>query len=403
LVGFLTTEDTSMGFFSGQVTFRRFRVAGRRPDIFGPEHLERLTAHAIGKQRLVSADGVEVGWTAGDHILDTRFDLAKNIVNDSLHFALRVDAMKVPADLLRAYTQVELEAAAAGNPSGRPSNRQKREARAAARERLENEARDGRFLRRKAYPLLWERQSNELLVGTTSTTAVDRLHTLFQQTFSQSFELLSAGPQAFLLAELRDQTRGVDDAEPSAFVPGISPAEFAWIPDEASRNFLGNEFLLWLWYILDAESDTIALADGSEVTVMLTRILVLECPRGQTGRESIYSEGPARLPEARRAIQSGKLPRQVGMILVRHDQQYELTLHAETLTVTGAKLPATEAEEDQARRDERIGQIRHLRETLDLLYDAFGRRRFGADWTKDLAKIQKWLQRDERGRLSATG
>jgi len=106
-----------MGFFSGRVTFARYRVEGRRPRQFGPEHLDRLADHAIGRQRLASADGVEVGWTAGDHILDTRFELAKNVVNDALHFALRIDAQKVPADLLRAYYQTELEALAAANPA----------------------------------------------------------------------------------------------------------------------------------------------------------------------------------------------------------------------------------------------------------------------------------------------
>src|SRR5204863_3413491 len=122
---------------------------GRAVRSFGPEHLELLAAHAMGKQRVAAADGAQVGWTAGDHILDTRFDLAKNIVNDALHFALRVDTLAIPADLLRAYTQVELEGLAAANPSGRPSARQKREARLLAKDRLENEARDGRFLRRK--------------------------------------------------------------------------------------------------------------------------------------------------------------------------------------------------------------------------------------------------------------
>src|SRR5438045_7164494 len=129
-----------MGFFSGRVSFVRHRVHGRSIRQFGPEHLERLADHAIGKQRLASADGVEVGWTAGDHILDTRFDLAKNIVNDTLQFALRVDAQKIPGDLLRAYTQVELEGLAAANPSGIASARQRREARANAKERLEQEA-----------------------------------------------------------------------------------------------------------------------------------------------------------------------------------------------------------------------------------------------------------------------
>jgi hypothetical protein len=392
-----------MGFFSGRITFGRFRVEGSAPGMFGPKHLQRLQTHAIGKQKIVAADGVEVGWTAGEHLLDTSFDLAKNIVNDALHFCLRIDSTRIPSDLLRAYTHIELQAMAAGNPSGIPSARQKREARELAREKLEEEARDGRFIKRKVYPLLWDAPSNELLIGTTSVTAIDRLHTLFEDTFGHGFEPLSAGQQAFRLSETRRQTRGIDDATPSAFVPGSSSSEVAWILDESSRDFLGNEYLLWLWYMLDADADTIALGDGSEAAVMLTRTLVLECPRGQTGRQSISCDGPTRLPEARRAIQAGKLPRKIGLTIVRHDQQYELTLHAETLAISGARLPAPEASEDRARLEERIGQLRHLLETLDLLYDAFNEKRAGEQWTKELAKMQKWLAREERGRVPAVG
>jgi hypothetical protein len=384
-----------MGFLSGRVSFLRFGVRGKSPKTFGPEHLDKLAEHAHGRQKTISADGIQAGWVAGDHILDTRFDLAKNIVNDTLQFALRVDAQKVPADLLRAYTQVELEGAAASNPSGIPSARQKREARLTARERLETEAQDGRFLRRKMYPLLWDCQTRELLVGTTALSVIDRLHTLFQQTFGHGFELIGAGHRAFLLAELHEQTRSVDDARPSPFVAGSS-AELAWVPDENSRDFLGNEFLLWLWYVLESESDTVTLADGSEVAVMMARNLLLECPRGQTGRESITSDAPTRLPEARRAIQAGKLPRKSGLTLVRHDQQYELTLQAENFAVSSAKLPTPEAEDERARVEERIGLIRGMIETIDLLYDAFGHRRLSEHWPRDLAKIKKWMQSDER-------
>ena len=392
-----------MGFFSGRVTFARYHVNGPSPGLFGPEHLERLQAHAIGKQRVASSDGVEVGWTAGDHILDTSFSLEKNVVNDALHCCIRIDSQKIPADLMRAYAQIDLQALAASNPSGLPSARQRREARESARDRIEEEAKDGRFLRRKACPILWDAQLNELLVGTTAVTVIDRLHTLFQQTFGCGFEPLGAGRQAFRLAETRRQTRNVDDARPSPFVPGVSPSEVAWLPDEASRDFLGNEYLLWLWYVLDSEADTVPLGDGSEVAVMLARTLVLECPRGQTGREVITSDGPTRLPEARRAIQAGKLPRKVGLTLVRHDQQYELTLQAETLAVGGARLPAPEAADDRARLEERVTQLRHLLETLDLLYDAFGERRTSDLWAKELAKVQKWLRHDERTRLTAIG
>jgi hypothetical protein len=390
-----------MGFLSGRVTFARFRVAGASPGVFGPEHLEALAAHAAGKQRVADKDGFEVGWTAGDHVLDTRFDLAKNVVYDALHFAFRVDSERLPADLMRAYYQIELDALAANNPSGLPSGRQKREARENARDRLEEEAKDGRYLRRKTYEVLWDAPSNELLVGTTAMSVLDRLLPHFEHTFGRKFEPVTAGRLAFSLAELREQTRGVDDASPSAFVPGLSPEEYAWVLDEASRDFLGNEFLLWLWHTLDHESDTVALADGSEVTGMLARTLALECPRGQTGKESISSEGPSRLPEAKRAVQAGKLPRKCGLTLVRHDQTYELTVLAETLAVTGAKLPPPSEEGDRGRLEERVTLVRQLIETLDLLYDAFGRRRFGGDWSKELAKLQKWLAREERPRLSA--
>jgi hypothetical protein len=385
-----------MGFFSGRLSFTRFRVEGASPGNFSPEHLDRLQAYQVGKQRVKASDGVETGWIAGEHILDVSFDFAKNVVNDTLGFSLRIDTNKIPTDLLRAYAAIELKALAASNPSGLPSNRQRREAKELARARVEDEAKDGRFLRRKAYPVLWDAITNELLVATTSSGVIDRLHSLFEDTFGQTFEALSAGPLAFRLAESRKQTRGIDDAEPSAFVPGVSLETVAWVPDESSRDFLGNEFLTWLWYYLENESDAVTLSDKSEATVMLTSTLTLECPRAQTGKETISHEGPTRLPEARRALQAGKLPRKVGLTVVRHDAQYELTLAAESLAVSGARLPAPEASEERARLDERVVQLRHLLETLDLLYDAFGQRRASDDWAAELLKVQRWLAREER-------
>ena len=388
-----------MGFFTGRVTCSRFRVAGAAPRSFGPDHLDKLAANAIGKQKIVAADGVQVGWGAGDHILDTRFELEKNIVNDTLHFALRIDEQKVPGDLLRAYTQVELEGLASQNPSGLPSARQKREARQLAKERLDEEAKDGRYLRRKAIPILWDAMSNELLVGSASVNVVDRLRPLFHQSFGKNFEALTAGRQAFLLAEVSNQTRAVDDATPTAYVAG-QEGEVAWVPDENNRDFLGNEFLLWLWYVLENETDSLMLADNSEAVVMLARTLQLECPRGQTGKESISSDGPTKLPEALRAIQAGKLPRRVGVTLARHDQQYELTLQAETLAIGAARLPVPEGEEERARLEERVTQLRHLMETLDLIYNAYLQRRLGDAWSPELAKMKKWLRREERRQAS---
>jgi hypothetical protein len=115
-----------------------------------------------------------------------------------------------------------------------------------------------------------------------------------------------------------------------------------------------------------------------------------------TGRESITSEGPSSLPEAQRAIQAGKLPRKAGLTLVRHDKQYELTLQAESLAISGAKLPPPDETEERPRLEERVTCLRHLIETLVLLYEAFTIRRLGSNWNKELAAIQKWLHIEGR-------
>ena len=387
-----------MAFFNGRASFLRFRVDGPAPRLFGEEHLERLAEFQAGRNRLASADGIEVGWTGGEHVLDVDFQLAKNIVNDMLTFELRVDVEKLPTDLLKAYYSVELKALAAGNHSGLPSARQKREAKENARDRLEQEGKDGRFKRRKCIPVVWDRLTNEVLFGATSLTHIDRLVSLFHQTFHFTLEAVTAGRRAYSLAELHQTTRNVDDCRLSLFIPDVTPEEASWVADDSSRDFVGNEFLMWLWFNSEGESDTIKVADNSEITYMLARTLTLECPRGQTGHETISHEGPSRLPEAKRAIQSGKLPRKLGLTLVRHAYQYELAIHAETLGIGSAKFPnpPEDIKDGRAKLEERADRLRHLIETLDLLYDAFGRQRFGKQWSDTLPRMQKWLAREER-------
>ena len=54
-----------MGLLSGRATFLRFHVGGRPPKTLSEEHLARLAEFRAGRQRIASADGVEVGWAAG--------------------------------------------------------------------------------------------------------------------------------------------------------------------------------------------------------------------------------------------------------------------------------------------------------------------------------------------------
>ena len=383
-----------MGFLNGRVTYVRFRVGGESPLPFGEDILEVASRHAIGRHGAGETnDGISVGWAGGDHLLDTTLDLGKNVVNDALHLAIRVDTDKIPGSLLRAYTKIETNARARMNPSGYPTKAQRQEAKEAAKARAEAEAADGRFRRMAHYPVLWDGPSNILYAGATSLSVLDRLQTLFRETFDRILEPISAGSLACSMAEARGEGSRVESLGPIGFIGEDGHSSVAWSDTDVSRpDFWGNEFLIWLWHVLQADGDTIALPDGSDVTVMLAKTLTLDCPRGETGRDQLTNEGPTRLPEAFRAIQSGKLPRKAGLILVRHGSQYELTLQAETLAVSGAALPKIEGASGHDLHVARVDAIRHLVETLDLLYDAYGRCRTGPDWTGELGRIRRWLK-----------
>src|SRR3974390_2797516 len=121
-----------MGFLNGRVTFTRYRVDGPSPLPFGEDHLGVAEEHVIGRHGGPDpTDGVSTGWAGGDHVLDLTFDLAKNVVNDALHLAIRIDSDKIPGALLRAYTQIETEALARQNPSGHPTKAQRLDAKEA--------------------------------------------------------------------------------------------------------------------------------------------------------------------------------------------------------------------------------------------------------------------------------
>lgn len=405
-----------MAFLSGQVSFSRFNIKGGAPKRLDDNLLEKLREHRIGSQRVLTADREESGWIGGRHLLDNEFDLEKNILLDCLHLGMRIDSHKPPPDLVRAYYQMEFDAlfqASQGNGQGGRGqvSRIKREAREAANDRVDREISDGRYRKQRQCPVLLDTREGVLYAAATTPSIHERLHPLFKSTFGKTLEPLTAGHIAADWAENNGMQRMFENLQPSAFIPhpegnGLDVAYWTSHDPEA-RDWLGNELLLWLWFHLTEEEDHVALSDDTEAAIVIVKQLSLECPWAETGKETITCDGPTQLPEARRAIQSGKLPRKAGIILSRQGQQYEFTLQAETFNVSGASLPKPDEDavtngngnsdgngqsNGRVSAEERLEQIRHLAESIDLLYGAFLKQRLASDWTAKRDRIRKWLR-----------
>ena len=385
-----------MAFLSGSVGFERFKVTGAEFKHFQQEHIDALERFAASSNQTPGAETTSVGFIAGEHLFDNRFDIEKNVIDNALHCAIRVDSNQVPSAIRKAWLQMELLALSKDNTSGRPTKAQRQEAKESVEQRCEDEARTGKYHKMQEFPLLWDAQQQLLYIGSSSSTAISHCADLLARAFEVELSRISSGTLVTQWAEQSKKTDELDDLSPAAFLPQHGQADSVWLNEFAeSYDYLGNEFMLWLWWHLEAQSDTIALSDNSEVTAMFARTLSLECPLGETGKETIAHESPVKLPEALQAIQAGKLPRKAGLTLVRHNQQFDLTLQAETFAISGAKIQADEADDVAEMRVNRIDAIRNLGETVDLLFQAFCERRISKKWSGDLEHMRRWLQGDK--------
>ena len=387
-----------MGFLSGSVTLECFRIDGEKPRQFGPEHVKILERFAIGQIETSSPEQADVGFLAGGHLFDLDFGLEKNVIGEALHCAVRIDANQIPAAVRKAWLQIELAAITTDNPSGRPTKVQRQEAKEAVAARCEEEAKSGRFCRMQQFPVLWDARQGILFFGGTSVAAGEQCCDLCSRAFGFELGRLTAGRRAQEWAAEAKRRKALEDVIPSAFQSNNPCAEIAWWNNESGNfDFLGNEFLLWLWWHWETQSDTVTLPDKSEVTGMFARTLSLQCPRDESGKETITAESPVRLPEAAQAIRTGKLPRKAGLSLFRHGEQYELTLQAETFTISGARIRTEDAEEakgGQGILEDRIESVRGLHETVTLLFRAFCERRIGKNWPGELEQMRRWLKTD---------
>ena len=254
----------------------------------------------------------------------------------------------------------------------------------------------GRYTSMRETSLLWDAQNEVIYIGSTSEKNNDICLDLLYRSFEVKLGRITSSNLVSTFAEEEQRKEALNEVTPSVFAPNQTETMVTWWNGmNDNYDFLGNEFLLWLWWNWETKSDTIQLSDGSTVTGMFARSLSLDCPQGEFGKETISSESPVALPEAALAIRLGKLPRKTGLTLVRNGEQFDFTLQAETFSVSSAKITAINLDPgNKPDAEDRIASLREIGETLDLLFYAFCERRIGKPWKEERKKIAHWLRHD---------
>ena len=347
-------------------------------------------------------------------MFDDEFAAPHNAFGEQLLFGMRVDTCSVPAEIKRAYRAMAEQVYLEQSETGFLSRRERLAAKEDAEERCRRELADGRYRRSKSVDVLWDLPRGLVLAPLFSDTTVNGLRELFREAFDVRLQPITSGALAYELLNDKGRERDYDDVRPSSFSPrpsivrtesdfdGVSTGERPVVPwthiSAETNDFLGNEFLLWLWWVCEAGDGAVETAEGAEVLFTIDRTLDMECAWDATGKQSLQADGPGRLPEARKGLQNGKWPRKAGLLIAAGGEQFETAFQADRFHCTGIKLPKPEEDPGSVREliEWRVDKLTSLDRALTGVYTRFLDERCSARWSGTRDAMAGWIAR--RGR-----
>jgi hypothetical protein len=326
-----------------------------------------------------------------------------------IHAAMRLDVVRVPPEVRRAYVAIAESARVSAMEDVAQSGltrAARKEARAEAQQQWEKEIGKGRYRSSKLVPILWNPGKRVLLAPATTDSVAAPLHELFTATFGGRIEHRSSGGFALDILARRGLTSSFEDAKPDALgqAPsgggeGLPDVPWASTGNE-TKDFLGNVFLLWLWWRCETGDGVVDLPGGGAITLAMDRTLESECAWGVAGRQSLVGDAPTTWPEAHVAARSGKWPRRVGVLLSDGERDWACALQGDRFIVGGLRLPRPDVPAESAvqAETERIESIGAFDRALEGMYGVFLGERFGTNWSTTSGLISEWMRgRSKRG------
>jgi hypothetical protein len=162
-------------------------------------------------------------------------------------------------------------------------------------------------------------------------------------------------------------------------------------------QFLGEEFLTWLWFVIENNQDLVNNFDKDFVALEVGNRVVFENRRKESvERVTIKGDG-ASLEEGILALKKGSLVTELNIVYKSSELMWQFTLKGESLNISSLSLPSTgtpETDEDvEGVVLEKIFLYEKAMRLLDKLYSHFIKIRVADSWqSKEIPLIGKWIQ-----------
>ncbi len=161
-------------------------------------------------------------------------------------------------------------------------------------------------------------------------------------------------------------------------------------------KFIGNEFLTWLWFMIDNEPNRLFTTPDENREIQIGSRIVIEKGIENTVEKITIKGDDAGLEEGIMALRKGALVTEIHLVYKENELTWAFTVKGESLNLSNLKLPETgpmESKEDlEAAVLDRIYLYEKALIAVQSLFGRFIQLRVSNDWRQQvIPAIKKWI------------
>jgi len=162
-------------------------------------------------------------------------------------------------------------------------------------------------------------------------------------------------------------------------------------------QFLGEEFLTWVWYLIEKEPDCLPRIDKQLSALEIGRRMVLVNRRSGDNDETVTIKGEhADMGEGLLALKKGGMVAELHLIYRSGDNEWQFNLKGESLNISSLKVPETgkieSDDEIEGAVIEKIYLYGQIVKLVNALFQYFIKLRVGSKWENQITPaIREWI------------
>ena len=166
-------------------------------------------------------------------------------------------------------------------------------------------------------------------------------------------------------------------------------------------KFLGNEFLTWLWFIVENDMERLKKIEKDLVNLNIGNRIVLENKINDAVETITILGDDAGLEEGIISLGKGAVVTEINLLYKSGDNEWRFTIKGESMNISNLKIPETaiveSSEEIEGMVLEKAYLYEKATELIDNLFNEFIKLRVSGKWSEGVVpEIRKWIYSEEK-------